>query len=105
MKLFTAFLVSSVALTSVVVQGQYRHNLRRARQFDSSPVQDDDGNLQNLNELEGTPFVLGDGTEYRDLLTIGASRAVAQYAARFQPEERQRVRRTITLLLLLYLPN
>ena len=46
----------------------------------------------SLTELEDMPFTLANGSPYRDLLTIGASRAVAQYAARFQPSERTRVR-------------
>ena len=47
---------------------------------------------QNLDELEGTPFMLDAGVPYRDLLTIGASQAVAQFANRFQPAEKDRVR-------------
>ena len=45
---------------------------------------------QDLEELEGTPFMIG-GNPYRDMLTIGASRAVAQFASRYQPRQKQRV--------------
>merc|ERR1712223_175806 len=31
----------------------------------------------------GTPYVMGDGTWYRDMLTIEASRAVGQFAQKF----------------------
>lgn len=46
---------------------------------------------QNLGDLEEEPFILENGTPYRDMLTIGASRAVAQFAGRFQPQERSRI--------------
>lgn len=84
MKLFAAILVSSAVLSTAGVHGQQYRHLRAGRQ----QLQD----TNDLGEMEGTPFILGDGTEYRDLLTIGASRAVAQYASRFQPQERRRVR-------------
>ncbi len=60
--------------------------------FAQLAVNDDD---VDLAELEGTPFMLSSGIAYRDMLTIGASQAVAQFAGRYQPEERQRVREKI----------
>jgi hypothetical protein len=36
--------------------------------------------LKSLRRLEITPYVLGDGSRYRDMLTIEASRAVAHYS-------------------------
>ena len=38
---------------------------------------------KSLRKLELTPYVMGDGTWYRDMLTIEASRAVGQFAQKF----------------------
>ena len=38
---------------------------------------------KSLRDLETTPFVLGDGSWYRDRLTIEASKAVGQFAQTF----------------------
>ncbi|XP_059081981.1 uncharacterized protein LOC131879639 isoform X2 [Tigriopus californicus] len=46
---------------------------------------------QNLGDLEDEPYILDNGTPYRDMLTIGASKAVAKFAGRFQPQERNRI--------------
>ncbi len=48
-------------------------------------------NLDQLLHLEGQPFMLPVGVPYRDMLTIGASEAVGVFAAKYQPEERQKV--------------
>lgn len=42
---------------------------------------------KSLRDLERTPFLLGDGSWYRDRLTIEASKAVGQFAQNhhFQP--------------------
>jgi len=38
---------------------------------------------KSMRRLEVTPYVLGDGSWYRDMLTIEASRAVGQFAQKF----------------------
>ena len=38
---------------------------------------------KSLQRLEAMPFVMHDGSEYRDMLTIEASRAVGQFAQNY----------------------
>ena len=38
---------------------------------------------KSLQRLETMPFVMHDGSEYRDMLTIEASRAVGQFAQNY----------------------
>ncbi len=45
----------------------------------------------DLSELEAQDFILPNGLPYRDLLTIGASQAVAEFATRNEAAERNKV--------------
>ena len=61
-----------------------------------------DGYLQNrdpgdpprvdINQLHQEAFIMGNGEAYRDLLTIGASQAVADFALRHERTEKYTVR-------------
>ena len=61
-----------------------------------------DGYLQNrdesdpprvdINQLQQEAFIMGNGEAYRDLLTIGASQAVAEFALRHERAEKYTVR-------------
>ena len=61
-----------------------------------------DGYLQNrdpndpprvdINKLQEEAFIMGNGEAYRDLLTIGASQAVAEFALRHEQAEKYEVR-------------
>ena len=46
----------------------------------------------DLNQLQEQAFVMGSGEAYRDLLTIGASQAVADFAVRHERAEKYTVR-------------
>ena len=41
--------------------------------------------IHSLRKMETTPFVMHDGTWYRDMLTIEASKAVANFANQYKP--------------------
>ena len=57
---------------------------------------------KSLRKLELTPYVMGDGTWYRDMLTIEASRAVGQFAQKFHKFPQNNVRFIARVLSLLY---
>ena len=46
----------------------------------------------DLHDLESQNYILPNGEPYRDLLTIGASKAVAEFAERLEPGRRQKVK-------------
>ena len=47
---------------------------------------------KSLRNMELTPYVMEDGSWYRDMLTIEASRAVGQFAHEFHKFPRNNVR-------------
>ena len=71
-----------------------------------------DGYLQNrdpndpprvdINKLQEEAFIMGNGEAYRDLLTIGASQAVAEFALRHEQAEKYEVRFFIEIKFPLY---
>ena len=68
-----------------------------------------DGYLQNrdpsdpprvdIEELQRKAFIMEDGEAYRDLLTIGASQAVAEFALRHERTEKFQVRNPLPLVI------
>ena len=59
----------------------------------------------DLNQLQEQAFVMGSGEAYRDLLTIGASQAVADFAVRHERAEKYTVREFAKIRFLVVHPS